>query len=161
MSTFRVAPQDSFNQIDYTLQKTKIEAAYYRYNKPVVTMDATGVGQPIVDDLLNKGINIDPFVFTYNSRNELLVNLQILLEQDKIKIPDDPELIKQLEAARWDVTAQGKTRITVPEEYHDDAIMSLAMCVWQLPIKPITQRMMMQSSQAKNSFQPMYEEFGF
>lgn len=160
LSTFRVAPQDSFNQIDYTLQKTKIEAAFYRYNKPVVTMDATGVGQPIVDDLLNKGINIDPFVFTYNSRNELLVNLQILLEQDKIKIPDDPELIKQLEAARWDVTPQGKTRITVPEDYHDDHLMALAMCVWQLPIKPITQRMMMQSSQAKNGYVPLYEEWG-
>lgn len=161
LSTFRVAPQDSFNQIDYTLQKAKIEGAFYRYNKPLITMDATGVGQPIVDDLLNKGINIDPFTFTYNSRNELLVNLQILLEQDKIRIPDEPELLEQLEAAFWDTTAQGRTRITVPEDRHDDRLMSLALACWQLPIKPITQRMMTQSTQAKNSFQPFYESFGF
>lgn len=160
LSNFKVAPQDSFNQIDYTLQKTKIEAAFYRYNKPVVTMDSTGVGQPIVDDLLNKGINIDPFTFTYTSRNELLINLQILLEQDKIKIPDEPELLEQLEAARWDVTSQGKTRITVPEELHDDRLMSLALAVWQLPVKPITQRMLMQSTQAQNNWEPLYSDFG-
>jgi hypothetical protein len=161
LSTFKVAPQDSFNQIDYTLQKTKIEAAFYRYNKPVVIMDATGVGQPIVDDMLNKGINIEPFTFTYNSRNELLVNLQILLEQDKIKIPDEPELIQQLEAAFWDITAQGRTRITVPDDLHDDRLMSLALTVWQLPIKPVTQKMIMQSAQTKNNWVPMYDEFGF
>ena len=138
LTTFRIAPQDAFNQIDYTLQKTKIEAAYYRYNKPVIIMDATGVGMPVVDDLMNKGINISPFMFTYNSRNELLVNLQILLEQDTIKIPDDPELLEQLEAAFWDTTAQGRTRITVPEDKHDDRLMSLALAVWKIPVRPIS-----------------------
>ena len=160
LSTFRVAPQDSFNQIDYTLQKTKIEAAYYRYNRPAIVMDATGVGQPIVDDLLNKGINIEPFTFTYNSRNELLVNLQILLEQDKIKIPDDPELLEQLEAAFWDVTTQGRTRITVPEDKHDDRLMSLALACWQLPVQPITQRTIMRSVQT-GGVAPMYDDLGF
>jgi hypothetical protein len=125
LTTFQVAPQDAFNQIDYTLQKTKIEAAYLRYNKGRVMMDSTGVGVPIVDDLVNKGINIAPYTFTFNSRNELLVNLQILLEQDKIKIPDDPVLIDQLEAAIWDVTPSGRTKIVVPDDNdrHDDCFV--------------------------------------
>lgn len=159
LTTFRVCPQDSFNQVDYTLQKTKIEAAFYRYNKPVIIMDSTGVGQPVVDDLLNKGINISPFMFTYNSRNELLVNLQILLEQDKIKIPDDPELIEQLEAAVWDITSGGRSKITVPEDKHDDRMMSLALSVWNIPIKPISQRMMNRVSEA-GGVQPLYAEYG-
>jgi len=160
LTTFRVAPQDSFNQVDYTLQKTKIEAAFYRYNKPVIVMDSTGVGRPIVDDLLNKGINISPFMFTYNSRNELLVNLQILLEQDKIKIPDDPMLLEQLEAAFWDTTAQGRTRITVPEDKHDDALMSLALACWQIPVKPISYKTMSNVPQG-GGVKPMFEEYGF
>lgn len=160
LTTFKVAPQDAFNQIDYTLQKAKIEGAFYRYNKPVVTMDSTGVGQPIVDDLINKGINIDPFTFTYNSRNELLTNLQILLEQDKIKIPDDPELLAELEAAAWDTTAQGRTRITVPEDKHDDRLMSLALAVWQLPIRPISYKTMSHVVQA-GGVQPFYDDLGF
>lgn len=142
MTKFRVCPQDSFNQIDYTLQKAKVEAAYYRYNRPQIVMDATGVGQPIVDDLTNKGIAIAPYTFTYNSRNELLLNLQILLEQNTIKIPDDPELIEQLEAAVWETTGQGRTRVTVPEPMHDDRLMSLALAVWKIPTRPVNQRTM-------------------
>lgn len=159
LADFKVAPQDAFNQIDYTLQKAKIEAAYYRYNKPLVVMDSTGVGQPIVDDLLNKGINISPFMFTFNSRNELLVNLQILLEQDKIKIPDEPELLEQLEAAVWDITAQGRTRITVPEDKHDDRLMSLALAVWQLPIRPVNANTMRQV-QVAGGVTPFYDSWG-
>jgi hypothetical protein len=159
LTTFRACPQDSFNQIDYSLQKAKIEAAFYRYNKPVIVMDSTGVGRPIVDDLLNKGMNISPFMFTYNSRNELLINLQILLEQNTIKIPDDPALIEELEAAVWDITAQGRTRITVPDDKHDDRLMSLALAVWGIPVRPVNARTMQQVTVA-GGIQSLYPEFG-
>lgn len=160
LTTFRVCPQDSFNKIDYTLQKAKIEAAFYRYNKPVITMDATGVGTPVVDDLLNKGISIDPFIFTYNSRNDLLINLQILLEQDRIKIPDDPELIAELESAYFDVTPQGKTKIVVPDDKHDDRMMSLALAVWELPFKPLTKQMMAAMTKQSQGVAGFYPEWG-
>jgi hypothetical protein len=160
LSKFQVCPQDAFNQIDYTLQKTKIEAAFYRYNKPVIVMDSTGVGQPIVDDLLNKGINIAPYIFTYNSRNELLINLQILLEQNKIKIPDDPELIDQLESMVWNVTAQGRSRIELQDDSKkDDRVMSLALAVWNIPVRPVSLRQMSQVQEA-GGVQSFYPEFG-
>lgn len=159
LTTFKVGPQDSFNLIDYTLQKSKIEAAFYRHNKGRIIMDATGVGSPVVDDLLNKGINIAPFTFTYNSRNELLINLQILLEQDKIKIPDDPELIEQLEAAVWDLTASGRTKITVPDDKHDDRMMSLALAVWDIPPRAITAASIGRAVQT-GGVQPFYDSWG-
>lgn len=158
MTKFRAAPQDSFNQIDYTLQKAKIQAAFYRHNRPRIVMDSTGVGQPIVDDLLNSGLNIEPFMFTFNSRNELLVNLQILLEQDRIKIPDDPELIAELEAAVWDLTPQGRTRITVPDDRHDDRMMSLALAVHGLPTRPVTPASVQRSVQT-GGVEPLYKEW--
>ena len=159
-TTFRVGPQDSFNQIDYTLQKAKIEGAFYRYNKARVVMDTTGVGTPVVDDLLNKGINVTPFAFTYNSRNELLVNLQILLEQGKISIPNDPELIEELEAAVWDVTAQGRSKIVVPENKHDDRMMSLALAVWDIPMRQVSLKSMRHVEET-GGIQPMYSDLGF
>jgi len=161
LTNFQVAPQDAFNQIDYTLQKTKIEAAFLRHNKGRVVVDNTGVGIPIVDDLINKGINVAPFTFTFNSRNELLVNLQILLEQDRIKIPDDPVLIDQLEAAVWDISPSGRTRITVPDDNdrHDDHLMSLALAVWDIPRVPVPRNGMYQVQQT-GGVKPFYEEFG-
>jgi len=137
LTTFRVAPQDCFNQIDYTLQKVKIEAAYLRYNRGRVIMDSTGVGIPIVDDLLNKGINVAPYSFTANSRNELLINLQILLEQGKISIPDDEELIDQLEAAVFEEMPNGRTKIVVPEPMHDDCFTKGTQILTDKGQKPI------------------------
>ena len=161
LTTFKVGPQDSFNQIDYTLQKTKIEAAFLRHNKGRVVMDSTGVGVPIVDDLLNKGINIAPYTFTFNSRNELLTNLQILLEQNKIKIPDDEELLQQLEAAIWDISPNGRSKVVVPEPMHDDRMMSLALAVWDIPTRPIQKESIYQQlSRKETGIEPMYPEFG-
>lgn len=159
ITTFKAAPQDCFNQIDYTLQKAKIQAAYYQFNRGKLVMDTTGVGAPIVDDIVNSGMNVDPFMFTFNSRNELLVNLQILLEQDKVKIPDDPELIEQLEAAVWDLTAQGRSRITVPDDKHDDRLVSLALAVWQIPVRPVNPLSITRAVQT-GGVEPMYKEFG-
>jgi len=160
LTTFKVAPQDSFNQIDYTLQKTKIEAAYHRFGRGRVVMDSTGVGVPIVDDLLNKGINVAPYTFTYNSRNELLVNLQILLEQGKVSIPDHPELIEELESAYWDTTASGRSKIVVPDGKHDDRMMSLALAVWDIPYTKVTQASRMNVVEA-GGVGNFYDDLGY
>lgn len=160
LTTFQVGPQDAFNQIDYTLQKAKVEAAFYRYNRAPVIMDSTGVGVPIVDDLVNKGIHIVPYIFSHNSRNELLQNLQILLEQDKIKIPDDEELIDQLESAVWQLTPNGRSKVVVPEPKHDDRMMSLALAVWDIPPVKVSVKHLRAQQESQGGVAPMYEEFG-
>ena len=136
LNTFRVLKQDRFNQIDYTLQKSKIEASYLRFNKGLVNMDSTGVGEPIYDDLYQKGIRVNPYKFTETSRRDLLVNLQILLEQGKIKIPNDETLIRELQSFRYTVNDKGRTRIEVPDGLHDDCVFSLALAVWEIPQNP-------------------------
>ncbi len=136
LTSFKVGPQESFNQIDYNLQKSKIETQHYKYNKAEVTLDTTGVGEPVYDDLSLK-IPIRPFQFTENSRRNLLVNLQVLLEQGIIKIPNDPELIDQLRSFQYELSENGKVKIVAPHGVHDDRVMSLALAVWDLPPKPI------------------------
>ena len=137
LTTFRVGRQDRFNQIDYNLQKAKAEAMYLRYNKSKLTMDSTGVGEPIYDDLTQRMQNIVPYHFTEASRKDLLTNLQILIEQRKITIPNDPVLISELKSFRYELTDTGKVRIAVPENQHDDCVMSLALAVWDIPSNPI------------------------
>ena len=161
LTTFVVSPQDAFNKIDYTLQKAKISSAYYKYNKGRVVLDSTN-NVSVSDDLLNQGINVAPYNFTFNSRNELLINLQLLLEQGRIKIPDDPELIAQLEAAVWDQTPGGRSKVVVPEPMHDDHLMSLALAVWDIPFRPIAKQVMQRvtDGESVSSYVPMYEEWG-
>jgi len=144
LTTFKAGTQDRFNQVDWNLQKSRIEALYHRLDSSSLSVDSTGVGDPIAEDLKNKGLNLDPeegYKFTETSRRQLLDNLALLLEQDKIKIPNDPGLISELESMRFvlKTTDGGKNKIhvEVPDNLTDDRIMSLALAVWNVrePIK--------------------------
>lgn len=131
LNTFRAYNQDRFNQIDWNLQKARVEAVARRYNARV-KIDATGVGDPIVEDLKNRGLNIgeeDAVKFTEITRMNLLNHLAMLLEQDKIQIPNDEGLISELESFQYSLSPLGKIKVMAPEGMHDDRVMSLALAV--------------------------------
>lgn len=143
INTFVAYPQERFNQVEWNLQKAKIEAWARRYNNALIWPDATGIGDPIVEDLKARDLNIggenhEGFKFTETSRTNLLNNLAILLEQGKIKIPDDEGLIAELENFRYELSETGKIKITVPDGTTDDRVMSLGLAVWGMrePVRP-------------------------
>lgn len=136
LMTFKVGPLERFNQIDWNLQKSKIEAQYYKHFKPLTHIDSTGKGEPIYEDLVARKINVEPFIFTEHSRRDLLVNLALLIEQEKIQIPNDEILIQELKSFQYTVTDRGKIRMEVPEGTHDDTVMAVALAVWNIPQKP-------------------------
>lgn len=128
---FKAKTQDRFNQVDWNLQKAKIEAKARKYNNGQIEVDSTGVGDPICEDLQRTGLSVKSFKFNENSRRQLLDNLSLLLEQDKIKIPNDEGLIAELEAFRFEMTERGKIKVGVPDGMTDDRVMSLALAVWE------------------------------
>lgn len=161
LNYFIVYPQDRFNQVDWNLQKAKIEATSRRFNNALIWPDSTGIGDPVVEDLKSRGLRVGGddgkgFKFTETSRMNLLNNLAILLEQDKIKIPNDDGLIAELEAFRYTMSEQGKIKVSVPEGLHDDRVMSLALAVWGVrePIRNDTylQSKIYQNRQRGNQF---------
>jgi hypothetical protein len=137
LNTFKVHKQERFNQIDWNLQKAKIEAMYLRYGRPLIYMDSTGVGDPIYEDLSKMGLRIEGYKFNENSRKDLLINLSLLLEQGKIKIPDSQNLKDELASFKYELTESGRTKIVAPEGLHDDCVFSLALACWNLPDNPI------------------------
>ena len=145
LNTFRVYPQDRFNQIDWNLQRARIQVAYAKFmtqglkredtGNVAVCIDATGVGDPVVEDL-KKEINIPEqpfnhaFKFTAQSRADLLKHLAILLETDKIKLPNDEGLLSELESFRYEMSEGGSLKVRVPDNMTDDRVMSLALAVY-------------------------------
>ena len=150
LTTFRAGTGDRFNQIDYNLQKSRIELFWHKYGKAKVVMDSTGVGEPVYDDLKQKVRNLEPFHFTEQSRRDLLVNLQLLLETGKIRIPNDQILIDELRSFRYELTDRGKVRIVAPEGLHDDCVMSLALSVWNIPDRPTVVKSYSDAEDLKN-----------
>ena len=132
INTFFVHAQDRFNQVDWSLQKARIEAKARRLNNARVKIDKTGVGDPVVEDLQANGLNIsqdDAITFTEQRRMNLLNHLAMLFEQDKIKIPNDEGLIAELDSFQYYLSPQGKIRVGAPENMHDDRVISLALAV--------------------------------
>jgi hypothetical protein len=137
LNTFRVHKQERFNQIDWVLQKAKIEAMYRRYYEPLIYIDSTGIGDPIYEDLLRQGLRVEGFKFNENSRKDLLNNLAIKIEQNKIKIPETTVLVDELQSFHYELSERGKIQLKVPEGLHDDTVMSLALACWNLPDNPL------------------------
>lgn len=150
-SPFYVGTPERFNQVDWNLQKARIKAAWGLYNKATVVIDRTGLGDPIVDDLKADHIKpMEPVTFTSEMRKQLLVNLQLMLAQDKIRLPDYEPLINELQAFSYDINKNGRVTIEVPEGQHDDCVMSLALALWN-----IKKEKMMQTYQTLN--QPFHD----
>ena len=49
------------------------------YNNALVMIDATGIGDPIVDDLLRAGVPVEPIKITEMSKKELIEKLSICI----------------------------------------------------------------------------------
>ncbi len=132
MHTFDVVEVERFNQLDWNIQKARIETFWHRYNKGMIFLDSTGVGSPIFDDLDSRGISVTPYTFTMKSREDLLTKLALYFEKCIIKIPNDEILVEELESMQYEQHGE-KLRMQVPDGQHDDTIMSLALAVWGLP----------------------------
>jgi hypothetical protein len=129
LDEMQVGNCERWNQVDWPLTKARIEAFYRRYDAFEAIVDATGVGDPISGDLARAGVRVVPFTFTERSKMDLLSHLAVLLEQDRIKIPNDPGLIEELEGFQYVLGDRGKVKVESVTP-HDDRVMALALSVW-------------------------------
>ncbi len=129
--------QDRFKTIEWPFQKKKIVSVARHYNNALVMLDATGVGDPIADDLMREGLAVEPIKLTNQSKKEIIEKLSIYIEQGKIKILNIPESIAEFEAFTYDVTNSGKIVYNAPAGFHDDIIIAHGLAVWGLtPLYP-------------------------
>lgn len=98
-------------------------------NTPTL-VDATGVGDSIVEDLIRMGMNVDGYVFTSTSKQVLMEALAVAIQQGSLQIYDEL-LINELESFEYEATRTG-VRYTAPEGMHDDGVCALALANWAL-----------------------------
>lgn len=118
-----------FNQIDWVYQKQKIVEIAKKYNA-VSLIDATGVGDPIVEDL-QKQIHAIGYKFTNESKKSLIMNLSLAIQEKKITFPNELTLINELKVYGFEMTAAGHIRYNAPSGFHDDCVISLALAKYQ------------------------------
>lgn len=152
---FRVHGIDRFKELDYSMQKPRLNLFSSDYNDPPINAEENAVGEAVVEDLNG---NFEPFRTTNKSKKGLIENLVILIEQGKIEIPNIPQLIEELEAFTYEFTQSGRIKYSAPSGYHDDMVMSLALACKDLksPIRD-TRETTSPHYQPDSSYQ--YEEY--
>lgn len=130
--TNRQVFQDRFNTIEWPFQKKRIISIAKHYNNALVMLDATGLGDPIADDLIRAGVAIEPIKITEQIKKDLVEKLSIWIEQKKIKILPVDETRFELENFGYEIGPTGRIRYGAPEGYYDDIVMAHALAVWSL-----------------------------
>jgi len=91
-----------------------------------VYLDATGVGDPVAEQVRN----CKPFVFTQRSREELISNLVVQIEQKRLLLPAGNTVLRDELRYFRRVRHGMSVRPEAPEGQHDDCVMSLALACW-------------------------------
>lgn len=96
-------------------------------NTPAI-VDATGVGDAIVEDLQARGQPISGFVFTGPSKLRLMQRLIAAFQNKELTLPDEPWLINELESFEFTYTSHG-VKYEAPRGLHDDGVMALGLAL--------------------------------
>jgi hypothetical protein len=117
------------NGLPYDEVEDKIEELYRHYGAMYVHLDNTGVGEPVADHLVRKGVPVRPFVFTNERKHLLVSNLNRMLQHGEIVLAEeDAQLVRELEVFTAKMTPAGNVQYTHPVNYFDDSIMALGLC---------------------------------
>jgi len=96
-----------------------------------ILVDMTGVGEYIVEDMRNAGISqTEGIKFTQELKAEMAQWLKQCMIEGRLRIPYDPDLIAELNIERFELTKDGKIRLSHPEGSHDDRFWALALACY-------------------------------
>ncbi len=129
-------------QADWTVTLEKIINTHKMWNEAHITIDSTGVGDPITELLRKRGLTgrkLDDFKFSNTSKDRLIKKLGIYFSEGKIKLPpmdQIPNLFTELEQFTYKISEQGKIQYSAPTGKHDDEVYSLGLAVWYLQDNP-------------------------
>lgn len=130
-TTKRVVHIDRFTGQDYTIQRGRIAAALKRWNVRACVAEENGMGNGQNEELRKvfrvEGVTvIRNFTTTNETKAAIIETLSAAFENAAIAIPNNKELILELEAVESSRLPSGAVRYAAPQGLHDDMVMSLA-----------------------------------
>jgi hypothetical protein len=123
----RVSCFDRWQGVDWA--DTEERLALTIGNVPAL-IDETGVGAPVLDRLRRRGLNVDGFTFTSRSKQHLLAQLGVSIQQRRTGFPDGP-IRNELEAIEFEHGPSG-VKYASHDGSNDDCVMALALAVRKL-----------------------------
>lgn len=86
------------NEIDYTRQRPFIIDAYNRFMPTSILAEKNSIGDPIISELKALGLPVQGFQTTSTTKNTLVDNFSLALQNHAIKLIKNPVLLNELKA---------------------------------------------------------------
>lgn len=118
------------NHIPWGEQQTKIVTEYNKQRARRILIDATGIGSVVIDNIKDNNIQIEPVIFTNSTKNKMISDLIVHLEQGKLRWSNTnyPIIAEELLALERKET-KTSTRYEASSSFHDDVVMALALAL--------------------------------
>ena len=94
-----------------------------------IVAEQNSMGGPNIEALQREGLPVYAFQTTNQSKQNIMVALQLAFERREVSIPDDPVLISELEAYEATRLPSGRWRYEAPAGMHDDTVIALALAL--------------------------------
>ena len=120
---------ERFNQISWERQIARILAVAQEYRASVI-LDSTGVGDPVFEQVRKAGVPVTGFQITGSSKEPLIDNLALAIEQGQARLMDIPVQTNELLAYQYELTPSRNVRMNAPAGMHDDTVIALALAKW-------------------------------
>ncbi len=88
-------------------------------------------------NLARSGVRVSEFVFSQAGATRLARTLLVALRDHAMQIPDDPELIAELQSVRLIETGPGTLKLSNPAGTHDDVAVAVGMAAATLLDQPV------------------------
>jgi PBSX family phage terminase large subunit len=94
-------------------------------------VEVNGIGDPIYEQIRKQYSNIEPFTTTNDSKQNIIEELILGLNENKIKLPSqelNTDLYKELSVFTYEYSPKSRrVKYGAPNGFHDDMVMSLAL----------------------------------
>ncbi|MEJ5227207.1 terminase family protein [Thermodesulfovibrio sp.] len=117
---------------EFDAQRREIEAVIERYPVSRLCIDETGLGMQLAEELKKRYTSlIEPVSFTLKVKEDLATFARVVFEQQKIRIPDNQALIRDIHSIKKIVTSAGNIRFDSErnEISHADRFWALALAL--------------------------------
>jgi hypothetical protein len=120
-----------FARVDWDTQVDRISAMASDYAPAKLIVDSTGLGEPICDALLNRGLDVEPVNLT-GMKERVVNHLAICFDAgvNALRIPNNPQLIRELDAYEYVKSPTGRATYAAATGEHDDCVIALALGAW-------------------------------
>ena len=130
---FKTLQNESWEQ-----QKQTILGILQRYNNAQAVVDATGVGDSFVEQLVNAGANVYPFKISSNQiKRNLIEKTAMFFENGYISYPNIEEIKDELNNFEYIITSNNNITYSAPIGKHDDIVLAISLAVQLLNMTPI------------------------